>query len=420
MPRIIKPLVVSQIETAKPKEKPYKLFDGGGLYIQINPCGTKNWYFTYRRPFLKKPNTIALGPYPYVSLMDARKVREEYREDVVKNVDPQEKKKAIEKEAVDRANMTFESIYNLWCVEKKVNVKPTTFRGYECIYNRHVKQKLGQMPIEEITIPIVLETLNVLNGERKSRHLVRVMNFIYQVVAFATIIGKIKYNPLADISKVPIYYTDIEHRLTISPSELPAFLDKLFKTEYFIVFKMALLWQLLTMVRPSEAIAAEWCEIDLDEKVWHIPAEKMKGKKGKKRDHVVPLSTQAIALLNAIREFTGQTQFVFPSTRFKVRGAGKPISSNTVLKVIYEVNYKDKLTAHGLRSIASTYLNDVGADGDVIEACLAHMVGNTVRNAYNRSTFFERRKPVMQQWGDYVEECAGGNIIEKLYLTINK
>lgn len=166
--------------------------------------------------------------------------------------------------------------------------------------------------------------------------------------------------------------------------------------------KLLILWQLLTMVRPSEAVSAEWTEIDWEKEEWVIPKEKMKGRERMKRSHIVPLSSQALYILRQMKMFTGSEKYIFASRT-------KPdahINRGTVNRELLEMGYKNRLTAHGMRSIASTYLNDSGVEGDVVEACLSHKVGGTVRNSYNRSTYFELRRPVMQLWGNFVEKCA--------------
>ncbi|WP_161667898.1 tyrosine-type recombinase/integrase [Mannheimia haemolytica] len=413
--RIIKPLTAGQIEAAKFVRAAYRLYDGGGLFLQVGKI-SKTWYFAYKRPYTKKAATLRLGEYPYLTLTQARKLREDYKSDLAIDIDPQDKMEAKAAEIIAKEENTFHNVYLKWYELKKNKVKPVTMKGYCSMYKKHIEPHFKNKPIEDITIPIVLEKLEVFDKDEQSKHIVRILNFMQQVSAFATIIGVIKYNPLADLGKVPIYYANVEHRLTIPPQELPELMKALFEGQSLIMSKFAFMWQLLTMVRPSEAIAAEWEEIDLDAKTWTIPPHKMKGKRGKEKGHTVALSEQTIQLLQEIYRFSGRTNFLFPSVRFKgLRSRGKCLSGNTTLKVIYEIGYKDKLTAHGLRSIASTYLNEIGENSDLIEACLAHTVGGYVRNAYNRTDFLERRRLVMQKWADYISSCINGDLIERIY-----
>lgn len=411
--RVVKPLTAGKIEATKFNGSMVKLYDGGGLLLIVGKH-TKTWHFSYKKPFTKKETTFKIGEYPYLSLTDARRLREEFKTDLALDIDPQEKRKAKAAELVAKEDNTFGNIYQKWKEVKMHKVKVVTMRSYESMYVARVKQHFENMPIEDITIPLVLEKLQVMEAEQQSKHIVRVMNFMQQVAAFATIIGVMKYNPLSDLGKIPLHYADTEHRLTIPPKELPDLMIALFEGQSLIMAKFAFMWQLLTMVRPGEAIAAEWEEINLEKREWAIPAEKMKGKRSKGRGHIVPLSDQAVRLLQEVHRFSGRTAFVFPSVRYK-REDAQPLTKATTLRVIYEIGYKDKLTAHGLRSIASTYLNDEGESGDVIEACLAHTVGNPVRNAYNRSTFLDLRRPVMQKWADYVTSCIEGDFIQRLY-----
>ena len=219
-----------------------------------------------------------------------------------------------------------------------------------------------------------------------------------EVMSFATIYGITKYNPLTDLGKAfPVHRE--KHFATLPPSELFNIFERVDKTQVQLMTKMLFKFQVLTMVRPSEAVTAEWADIDLELRKWTIPAEKMKG--GRKM-HIVPLSDQAVRLLKKMQYLTGNRKYVFSNKRYK------HLRRYAVNSALVRAGFKGRLTAHGLRSIASTWLNDEGVEGDLIEACLSHKVGNDVRNAYNRSTFFERRKPVMQLWADFVEKSANG------------
>ena len=210
--------------------------------------------------------------------------------------------------------------------------------------------------------------------------------------------GLIQFNPCLNVNAV-FNFGKNENNPTIRPEELPALLKAVRDSRLTLFTRCLIKFQLLTLTRPVESSGAQWSEIDLDNRLWSIPAERMKTRKA----HIVPLSTQCIEVLRIMLSYTKNDKYVFQSARAK----DKPMNSQSVNKALVDLGYKDKLTGHGLCAIGSTYLNEYEPmiSPDVIEACLSHGIKDSVRRAYNRSDYLEQRKPVMQLWGDYVEQC---------------
>jgi integrase len=229
----------------------------------------------------------------------------------------------------------------------------------------------------------------------------RLCQRLNEVMVHAVNSGIIPNNPLSGISKA--FQTPAKQHLpTLTPDKLPLLMNKLSFASIKLVTRTLIEWQLHTMVRPSEAAGSKWDELDLDNALWNIPAERMKSKK----PHTVPLSSQSLALLELIKPISGHTKFVFPSDR-NPRSHSNPQTANMALK---RMGFENQLVAHGLRSLASTILNEQGFDSDVIEAALAHTGKNEVRNAYNRAEYIARRKSLMTWWSDHIDEAARGNL----------
>ena len=405
MARVVKPLSVIEINSAKIKEKDYKLYDGKGLFLKVCSSGSKLWYFRYKRKINNKDTTVGLGAYPALSLSNARKKRDEFLSILALGEDPLDKRdEALKQLRIEKSN-TLNALVEKWIPVKKASVMEKTFHCEFSRFNLHILPKLGHLPIKDITIPLVVDTMQYLADEGKTGTRRKLAILFREIMMYATITGILPYNPLSDLLKALPRHV-ISHQPTIPPSQLPILMKDINSRIMMPTTKFLILWQLLTMVRPSEAVSVEWSEIDWEKAEWSIPKEKMKGRERMKKGHIVPLSTQAMKILFEMKFFTGNEKYVFASRT-------KPdshVNRGTVNRELLEMGYKDKLTAHGMRSIASTYLNDHGIEGDVIEACLAHKVGGSVRNSYNRSTFFELRRPVMQLWGDFVEQCTQNRV----------
>ncbi len=265
----------------------------------------------------------------------------------------------------------------------------------------HVFSNLGKIPIHKITAVKAIDTIEPIAVKGSLETVKRLCQRLNEIMVYAVNTGLIESNPLAGIGKA--FQTPIKQHLpTLKPEELPDLLKALSFASIKTTTRCVIEWQLHTMVRPSEAAGTRWDEIDFDNNLWNISAKRMKGKK----DHTVPLSTQALALLEVIKSISKNSQYVFPSDR----SLKKPTNSSTANTALKRMGFDNQLVAHGLRSIASTTLNEEGFDPDVIESALAHIGKNEVRNAYNRAIYLERRKPMMQWWSDHIEQSAMGNM----------
>lgn len=403
MARITKPLTNTEVERAKGREKEYTLSDGQGLYLLIKPNGSKLWRFNYYKLFTipKKRALLGLGKYPDISLQQARKIRDEYLALLAQNIDPQTHRQEQETEETFRRKNTLRLIAEKWREKKSLEVQARTMEKNWARLENHLFDKLGDTPISAITPQIVIKALEPLKERGVGDTLHRVIRLLNEVLNFAVNMGVIEFNKCVNVS-ASFAIPTTENTPTIRPERLPEFMADLNNGNNSSQVKMLIKWQLLTMVRAKEAVSAEWAEIDFDKKTWTIPAEKMKGGK---RSHIVPLSRQAITLLERIKRITGESRFVFQSEA-KPQQAMNPQTANSAIKKLAGGKYKGILKGHGLRSIASTYLNEQLINYDVIEACLSHIIADQTRKAYNRSDYLEQRVEVMQLWADYVEQCS--------------
>lgn len=410
MPKVVKPLSFYEIKNSKPKDKGYRLFDGQGLNVFVSPHGRKYWRFCYKRPFTKKSAEIALGEFPHLSIQQARELRDTFLSDLAMNVDPQFKKK---QEEAKQSVADVQGVYDAWLNLKRNKILPSTLSGIETKMRLHVLPKYGKLHFGSLTVPMVLDMLKPLEEEGKFNTRKRIGGIFKEMGRCALSMGVIAYNPFSDLPYLLAGQYEPKNRETIKPVELPDLINDVINSNEYPITKLLFIFQLLTMVRPTEAWTAEWQDFDLKNALWNIPKEKMKGQKNKKREHVVPLSIQAMKVLEILGQFTQNHKYIFSPKYFSKRNY---TSNKITAAMLRRIGYQNVCSAHGLRSIASTYLNDQGENGDFIEACLSHKVGGSVRNAYNHSIFLELRKPIMQKWGDYVEKCGGADMFERILI----
>ncbi|WGE49190.1 tyrosine-type recombinase/integrase [Actinobacillus equuli] len=404
MARLTKPLTNTEIERAKAKEKEYTLSDGGGLYLLIKPNGAKLWRFNYYKPIIKKRALISFGRYPDISLQQARKQRDECLSLLAVNADPLEHRQQVEREEQAKRENTLLKMVELWHNKRLDDVKhgdiqAETLRKNKLILDRHILPALGHLAITEISPRIVIDALEPAKERGLGDTLKRAIRLLNEVLNFAVNADLIEFNKCLKVSE-HFSTPKAVNNPTIPPKELPAFLEALRDGNLSLQTKLLIKWQLLTITRPKEASEALWSEIDWEAKTWTLPAEKMK----MKRSHVIPLSNQSLRILEKMRKITGNSPFIFQS-EIKPK---QPMNSQTANRAIKLLGYEGRLTAHGLRSIASTYLNEQLVNYDVVEACLAHVIKDQTRKAYNRSDYLDQRVEVMQQWADYVEKCSIG------------
>lgn len=408
MARIARPLTSTEIDRAKPQEKDYSLSDGYGMYLLIKKNGTKVWRFQYYRPNTKKRALISLGIYPTVTLANARKKRDEYRELLANNVDPQDHISQVKTEALQQQTHLFSSVCEDWLRIKENEVacgtlKSVTYRDIVKRIERHLLPHFAKMNIQDITAPLAIQKLRPLERRGKLDTLHRMVGYLNNIMTHAVNSGIINSNPVAGISKVFIKPVSTNNP-TLRPEELPELFQKLQTSSISLDTRCVIEFMLLTATRAGTATGAKWEEINFDERLWEIPKDRMKGRIGKVQDFTVPLSKQAIQLLQTMRRYNGNSPYVFPSAKTPNKAMNVE-TPNTALK---RMGFSGRLTAHGLRSIFSTCMNEAEFNAEIIEVCLAHFEYSSVRGAYNRSKYLEQRFEYMQWWGDFVQEKSDG------------
>lgn len=399
-----------QVKKTKPTDKQQKLSDGRGMYLLVHPNGSKYWRMDYR--FGGKQKTLSLGVYPDVSLAQARERREDARKLLANGGDPGAIKQAAKQSKQKALQVAGSSFKNLAVELHKVK-SPMWTAG-------HAKQWLGNL--EKYALPVIgdrpiadiepMELVGIMrtveaNGTFETRD--RLLQSISAVFKYAIATGRAKYNP-AEIRMALADRPKVEHFACISAAELPEFLravtayQNMAKVSPIAIAAMRLL--MLTTTRTSEVRFSKWADFDLDAGCWVIPEEQTgrKGKIGRRNSHAVPLSTQAIKVLRGLYPITGQGEYVFPNRN----RAGRVISENTVLKIIETIGYKGRMTGHGFRSLARSILGEMGYRWEALEAMLSHALVNQTAAAYVRTTYFEERRGIMQQWADYLDKVEAG------------
>lgn len=395
MPKRTIPLTDLQIKKAKPREKQYKIYDGGGLFLIITPTGGKWWRFKYR--YNDKEKTLSLGTYPEISLSDARKLREEARTHVAKGIDPSELRKATKAAQVESSANSFEIVAREWIGKQKPNWSPANTEIVTRLLAVNVFPWVGKKPITEVKAPELLNVLRKMEdrGILDSAHRTRAI--CGQVFRYAIATGRAERDVTADL-RGAITSPKKKHLASITePKEVAALLRAIDSLTGTFIVKCAMRLAPLVFVRPGELRQAEWSEINLDKAEWNIPANKMKTK----QPHLVPLSTQAVTILKEIQPLTGSTQYVFHSTRSTI----KPMSDMALSAALRRMGYaQGEMTPHGFRAMARTILDEVlQVRPDFIEHQLAHAVRDPNGRAYNRTAHIEERRKMMQIWADYLD-----------------
>lgn len=390
------PLTDIAIRNTKPKEQAYKLFDGGGLFLLITPSGSRLWRLAYR--FAGKTKQLSFGAYPAVSLVDARKKREDAKRELANGEDPSVIKRRTQIEAAAAAGNTFGVVANEYLarLEAKGSAAATLAKN-RWFLKKLAGPALGGRPISQIT---PLEVLSVLQSvERSGRHetaraLRAAIGSVFRL-AIATL--RAEADPTAPL-KGALQPPKVVHRPALTdPKAIGALMCSIDAYTGWPAVRAALLFNALTFCRPGEVRGALWKEIDSERATWTIPAERTK----MRRPHLVPLSRQALAVLEELQTVTGASELVFPSVRSHVR----TLSENAFNSALRRMGYmQDEMTSHGFRAMASSTLNERGFSPDVIEAALAHVDQNAVRRAYNRATYWAERITLMQAWADLLDE----------------
>lgn len=396
------PLTDTAVRNAKGREKPYKLSDERGLYLLVNAAG-KYWRLDYR--FAGKRKTLALGVYPDVPLSKAREKRDIARKQVADGIDPSVHRKAHRAAAVDRAANSFETIAREW----HTKYRSTWTRGHGDRILRRLEADvfpwLGGRPIAEIMAPELLAVLRRIESRGALETAHRAHQNCSHVFRYAVATGRAERDPSADLRGALPPARPKHHASITEPKAVGELLRAIASYGGSFISKCALRLAPLVFVRPGELRNAAWKEFDFDGAEWKIPAERMK----MRAPHIVPLSTQAIAVLRELHALTGAGRYVFPGARSN----GRPMSENTVNAALRRLNYgSDEMTGHGFRSMASTLLNEAGWNRDAIERQLAHAERDEIRGAYNYAEYLPERRRMMQAWADFLSSLeAGADVI---------
>ncbi len=312
---------------------------------------------------------------------------------LAENIDPKDDRDKKEQEATNKLNDTLENVAANWFKIYKTKVKERTADNCWNSLQTYIFPKLGQRAITDIRAKETIDIIQVVADKGSLELVSKLCQRLNAIMTFALNTGVAETNPLFGI-KQAFEAPKVTHLPTIQPDELPDFLTKLTNSNIKLVTRYLIFWQLHTMVRSSEAAGAKWEEVDFINGIWVIPSERMK----MNRQHVVPLTKQSLDILTAIKPISGDSEYIFPADQIS-----RPINKEAANKALRKLGYKDKLVAHGLRSLASTTLNEQGFDPDVIETALAHMDKNEVRRAYNRAEYIARRRVMMEWWSNHIE-----------------
>jgi integrase len=417
MPKIVAPLTDIQVRNAKPKDKPYKLADGGGLYLEIMPTGSKLWRMKFKQANGKE-SRLAFGSYPGMSVVQAREKRDAARKLKSDGIDPGQAKKDKDRVAGEQAAQTFEKLAREWHTNKLPTWHGSTAKDTLRRLETDVFPEIGSMPIGSIMHQHMIAMLRKIESRGAQVLAHRVKANCARVFSYAIQQGIENRNPAADLKDV-LKPVQAGHFAAITSDELPAFLAAMAKNDVrlFMPTRIVLRLMMLLFVRTSELIETPWSEIDLEAGEWVIPWQRMK--RGKltvnpdKTNHHVCLSAQALELLRELHTLTGGGKYLFPNQR----DPQKPMSNGAILMALRRLGYQNKMTGHGFRALAmSTIKERLGYRHEVVDRQLAHAQKDKVASAYDRAQFLEERKRMMQDWADYLDTIArGGNVIHATF-----
>ena len=398
-------LTDTHIRNAKPKAKSYKLSDGGGMYLLVKPDGARYWRMDYR--FAGKRRTLALGVYPTTTLSKARARRDEARTLLAEGTDPGVVKRATKRAERLSSENSFETVARECLAKQRNRLAPRYFNLLLARLEGDIFPQIGSRPVADVDAPELLEVLRRVEKRGAIETARRLRQICGQVFRYAIAIGIAKYDPSAALRGALSSPGKPRGHKAMPLNEVPAFLRLLGTYDGDVRTRLALRLMILTFARTTELRSAQWPEIeDLDgiNPLWRIPAERTK----MKRQHIVPLASQAVTLLNELRSLPGSqaSPFLFPSPSRE--GC---ISNNTMLYALYRMGYHGRATVHGFRAMASTALNERGFRADVIEHQLAHQEQNAVRAAYNRAEYLGERRTMMKYWADLLDTMDGGNVV---------
>ncbi|AKE59663.1 integrase domain-containing protein [Citrobacter farmeri] len=395
MARITRPLTNNEILKAKPREKDFTLHDGDGLFLLVKTSGKKLWLFRYQRPVSNSRTNLSLGSYPALTLAAARQIRDQHLATLAQGKDPQQQQEQASEQRQIELDSIFSTVAANWFQMKSRSVTEDYAKDIWRSLDKDVFPAIGEIPVQEIKARTIVEALDPIKARGALETVRRLVQRINEIMIYAVNTGLIDANPASGVG-MAFEKPKKQNMPTLRPEELPKLMRSLVMSNLSVPTRCLIEWQLLTLVRPSEASGARWKEIDLEEKLWTIPAERMKAK----REHIVPLSPQALDILEVMKPISAHREHVFPSRN----DPKKAMNSQTANAALKRIGYGGRLVAHGLRSIASTAMNEANFNPDVIEAALAHTDKNEVRRAYNRSTYLVQRRDLIHWWGLFVKQ----------------
>jgi len=396
------PLTDTAVKKAKPGLKPVKLTDGKGLYLLVNPVGSKLWRWKYR--VLGKEKVMSLGAYPDVSLAQARDGVDKARKILATGDDPMAIRKADKVATRTAAENSFETVARQWWAHWKPARSEQHAGQVMRRFEANVFPHIGTRPVAEVQAPELVAMLKAIEARGVNDLAKRALQTSGQVFRYAIAHGLAKRNPATDIKPSDVLASRQKQNLArIEGKELPELLRHIEAYKGAATTRLAMKLMAMTFVRTTELIGARWAEFDLEAARWDIPAERMK----MKTPHIVPLAAQAVNLLKTLQLITCHSVMLFPGER----DHEKSMSNNTILKALERMGYKGRMTGHGFRGVASTLLHEMGFDHAHIELQLAHQERDEVSAAYNHATYLKQRTKMMQGWADYLDSCTTGKVL---------
>ena len=402
------PLTDAQVKAEKSGHSRRRISDGGGLLLEVDPAGGKYWIWRHRYPPTKdgKQQDYRIGPYPKVSLKKARQIRDEQKRQMLgEQINPctAKRQEKVERFAAQKALSTFESIALEWQSIKAAGTWSARHAGDVLLkLQKDVLPSIGSVPIKDLTTQDCLGVLRAIEKRGSPEQAKRNLGVISQVFDYASALGLCPFNPALSLKRhAPVKQT-VEHFPSISWDEVPELLEKMKANpggaENLTLDGLRML--MLTFVRTTELIAGDWKEINWEQEVWTIPAERMKGKRGSRKEHLVPLSKQAVQVLRSIHQVTGPDGLIFKS----IRTSTGYISNNTLNMALKRMGFDERMCGHGFRSLALTNIQErLKIDLRVVDRQLAHIEKNKVTAAYNRAEYWDERVAMMQQWADLLD-----------------
>ncbi|MFK3924957.1 tyrosine-type recombinase/integrase [Serratia liquefaciens] len=389
-----------QVDAAKPREKAYKLADGAGLYLEVVPSGSRYWRMKYR--FNGKEKRMAFGVYPAVSLAQARALRDEAKKKLAEGIDPSFAKKEEKLVRDVQLNNTFQAVALEWHGTKVSRWSEGYASDIIEAFNKDIFPYIGQLPVNDIKPLVLLNVLRRMESRGATEKAKKVRQRCSEVFRYAIVTGRAEYNPAADLTSAMSGH-ESKHYPFLTVEELPEFFKALagYTGSPLVVLAARLL--ILTGVRTGELRGAFWSEFDLEKAVWEIPTERMK----MKRPHLVPLSTQALEIVQQLKVMSGRYSLVFPGRN----DPRKTMSEASINQVFKRIGYTGKVTGHGFRHTMSTILHEEGFNTAWIETQLAHVDKNAIRGTYNHALYLEGRREMMQWYGNFIDGLEMGKLL---------